>query len=200
MNKKHILRPKIHILCNGEVLEYTYFCDFRDHIARARNIIVKRKGFGGLAPWELIEKAVAYRKSIEGFEDDDQVWCVFDVDNFLNDNPEKCNKAIAEAKNNGIKLAWSNECFELWLLLHFQSVSGEIPRKEYHKKLKSAFRAQHLGVYQKNGAKMFPKTFSFIDVAIKNANNLPQPKVMTNNPSTGMVPLVAALQEFFRRA
>ena len=202
MNEKHTLKSKIHILCNGEVLEYTYFCDFRDHIALARTIRVERKGFGGLAPWKLIEKAVAYRKSIEDFEDDDQIWCVFDVDNFLNDNPEEYNKAIAEAKNNGIKLAWSNECFELWLLLHFQVVSGEIPRKGYHKKLASAFRTQHLGVYQKNGDKMFENTFNFVDAAIKNANNLPQPNVVTNNhstnPSTGMVPLIETLQGFLR--
>lgn len=187
--------PRIYILCNGEILEYTYFSDFRDHIARARNIIV-RKDFKGLAPWQLIEKAIAYKSSIKGFDPDDQVWCVFDVDDYWKDNQEKFEDAIKKAKENDIKLAWSNECFELWLLLHFQVVSGEIPRKDYHEKLKLAFKAHKLGVYKKNGAEMFPKTFGFIETGLSNARQLPKPKIISKNPSTGVAPLIEKLREF----
>ena len=94
MSKKRILSPRIHILCNGEVLEYSYFSDFRDHIARAGNILVKRKDFKGLAPWQLIEKAIAYKNSIKGFDPDDQVWCVFDIDEYWKDNQKKIEDAI----------------------------------------------------------------------------------------------------------
>ena len=195
MSKKRILSPRIHILCNGEVLEYGYFSDFRDHIARARNIVVK-KDFKGLAPWQLIEKAIAYKESITGFDADDQVWCVFDVDDYWKDNQKEFEDAIEKARENDIKLAWSNECFELWLLLHFQVVSGEIPRIDYHKKLKLAFKTHKLDVYEKNGAGMFPKTFDFIESGLRNAKQLPKPKIIKNNPSTGIVPLIEKLREF----
>jgi hypothetical protein len=49
----------------------------------------------------------------------DSVWCVFDVDSHHH---------IADAKqmasDNGIHLAISNPCFELWLLLHFRDNPG----------------------------------------------------------------------------
>ena len=195
MSKKRILSPRIHILCNGEVLEYAYFCDFRDHIARARNIVVK-KDFKGIAPWQLIEKATAYKNSITGFDSDDQVWCVFDVDNYWKDNQEKFENSIKKAEKNNIKLAWGNECFEIWLLLHFQAVSGKIPRKDYHKKLESAFKVHKIGTYEKNGAGMFPKTFDFIEKGLSNARQLPKPKIISKNPSTGVVPLIEKLSEF----
>ena len=196
MSKKRILSPRIHILCNGEVLEYDYLCDFRDHIARAGNILVKRKDFKRLAPWQLIEKAIAYKNSIEGFDPDDQVWCVFDVDDYWKNNQKKFKDAIKKAEENGIELAWSNECFELWLLLHFQAVSGETPRSEYHKKLKLAFKTHKIGVYEKNGAGMFPKTFDFIEKGLSNAKQLPKPKIISKNPSTGVISLIEKLREF----
>ena len=81
-------------------------------------------------------------------------------------------------------------------MLHFQAVSGEIPRSDYHKKLKSAFTTHKLGVYKKNGAEMFPKTFGFIEKGLSNAKQLPKPKIISKNPSTGVVPLIEKLREF----
>ena len=46
----------------------------------------------------------------------DEVWCVFDVD----DHPAIV-EAKQQARDNGLKVAVSNPCFELWILLHFQS-------------------------------------------------------------------------------
>jgi len=47
------------------------------------------------------------------------VWCVFDVD----DHPRVAD-ARQMAADNGIELAISNPCFELWLLLHFRDGPG----------------------------------------------------------------------------
>jgi hypothetical protein len=47
------------------------------------------------------------------------VWCVFDVD----DHPH-ISDARQMAADNGIELAISNPCFELWLLLHFRDGPG----------------------------------------------------------------------------
>ncbi len=62
----------------------------------------------------------------------DAVWCVFDVD----DHP-----AILDAKqmarSNGIDLAISNPCIELWLLLHFRESPGMRTRTKVQKMLGS---------------------------------------------------------------
>ena len=44
-----------------------------------------------------------------------EVWVLFD-----RDNNKDFDEAITLAKNNDIRVAWSNSCFEYWLLLHFK--------------------------------------------------------------------------------
>ena len=59
-----------------------------------------------------------YRKEV------DEVWAVFDKDD-LDKHPktrENFKRAFERAAANGIKTAYSNECFELWLLLHLTDV------------------------------------------------------------------------------
>ncbi len=48
----------------------------------------------------------------------DEVWCVFDVDDF------ELTAAVPLAVGNDIRLAVSNPCFEVWLLLHFQACTA----------------------------------------------------------------------------
>lgn len=55
----------------------------------------------------------------------DQVWCVFDRDDHLH-----INSAINEARQGGIHVAFSNPCFELWLVLHARDHSAELHRRE----------------------------------------------------------------------
>lgn len=47
------------------------------------------------------------------------VWCVYDRD----DHPHLA-EAGQMARDNGIHVALSNPCFELWLLLHFRESPG----------------------------------------------------------------------------
>jgi hypothetical protein len=51
----------------------------------------------------------------------DEVWCVFDVDQHPN-----LGAAIDQARANGINLAISSPCVELWFVLHFQAQSAHI--------------------------------------------------------------------------
>lgn len=62
----------------------------------------------------------------------DQVWCVFDVD----EHP-KLTEAIDMARANGIELAISNPCFELWLLLHFRDNPGAQHRHDMQAMMKA---------------------------------------------------------------
>lgn len=57
-----------------------------------------------------------------------QVWCVFDRDKEPNDQKDTAfNDSISAANSKGIRTAWSNDDFELWILLHFEDVD---PRNE----------------------------------------------------------------------
>lgn len=56
-------------------------------------------------------------------DQDAQVWCVFDRDKEPNDGKDTAfNDSILNASLKGIRTAWSNDDFELWVLLHFEDV------------------------------------------------------------------------------
>ena len=62
----------------------------------------------------------------------DRCWLVFDKDDFAD-----FNRAIREATDAGFDVAWSNESFELWYLLHFRYHNTAISRDECMKVLEA---------------------------------------------------------------
>lgn len=69
----------------------------------------------------------------------EEIWCVFDVDSHPN-----LQNSIVKARDNGLRLAISNESFELWLLLHFRDNPGMTTRHDLLPMLK-----QHIPNYEK---------------------------------------------------
>ena len=59
----------------------------------------------------------------------EHIWCVYDRDSEKNDPTQlsqidqlRFTTAIASAEAANLKVAWSNDVFELWILLHFEDV------------------------------------------------------------------------------
>ncbi|MEC3995912.1 RloB family protein [Actinacidiphila sp. DG2A-62] len=98
------------VVCGGRETERQYLQGLRDHVRNpAVSVIVKPK-VG--SPAQLVAYAGKLRaQNRDGY---DEVWCVFDVDEFT----DIADAAVA-ARRLGIEVAVSNPCFELWLLLHF---------------------------------------------------------------------------------
>ncbi len=138
------------IVCEGERTEPHYFNAFEKNLAPyALDIEVAGTGKNTLS---LVDHAVALKnQSRKAY---DSVWVVFDKDDFSDKNFDN---AIAKAKANGIKCAWSNEAFELWYILHFTYVSTSISRDDYARHIESHL-SKHDGKkfkYKKNGPNMF---------------------------------------------
>lgn len=92
----------------------------------------------GKATKALVNKVI---RQVENCSQEyDRVWAVFDKDDFVD-----FDDAIKLAKSKHIDSAWSNECFELWLLLHFKDVSVPTKRKELFKQLEQAIRDANPG-------------------------------------------------------
>lgn len=122
-------RPSVLICCEGEVTEPSYLKGLKNELRiRLCRIEVVPSGSN---PKTIVDHAVekkreaARRARLEKDENlrYDEVWCVFDVDSHAH-IPEAKQKAAA----NGVQLAISNPCFELWLLLHFKDQRGHIER------------------------------------------------------------------------
>lgn len=71
------------------------------------------------------------------------MWCVFDADP-KPDNPKQAknfNTAIELANNNGFGIAYSNQAFEYWIILHFDDrQGGGMNRSDYNDKINSLLK------------------------------------------------------------
>ena len=77
----------------------------------------------------LVNKAISIRDTEQKKKHYyDQCWVVFDKDDF----PAKdFNQAITLAQKNGFRVAYSNQAFEYWFLLHFNLYRGPLHRQNY---------------------------------------------------------------------
>lgn len=172
-----ILRKVFLIVCEGAKTEPTYFEGFR----LPKNVVDIR-GHGANTG-----TIVAEARRLSELEEYDQVWCVFDRDSFTK---HAVNSAIARAEGYGFKVAFSNEAFELWYVLHFCYLDTKLNRHQY-----CAALSAHLGrKYAKNSADMFLELLPRQTTAIKNAKRLEReikhPSWADRHPYTGVHLLV----------
>lgn len=102
-------RDTFHIVTNGAQTEYNYFTLLKSY----KSIYDVNVEYVNRDPLGLVDFAVAYRKEAN------QVWCVFDIDTSHEEN--RLFPAIVLAEKHGIKYAFSNLAFEVWLIDHFQT-------------------------------------------------------------------------------
>ena len=177
-------RQRFLIVCEGTKTEPNYFKKFRV----PGKIYVAVEGLG-LSPIQLVEEAQRLCQE----DDYDQVWCVFDRDSWPMDN---FNGALSKARDKKMMIAYSNEAFELWYLLHFNYHDTRIPRSEYAAKLSICFGK----AYIKNSETTYGDLENRIDNAIRNAERLLDQYDVSNpatdNPSTTVHLLVQQLRRF----
>jgi len=114
------------IICEGENTEPEYFKSFRLSSARVKTIAYTNKGNA----FNFVNAAIT-EKNKRG-KDFDNYWVVFDMDA---NSKQDFNSAIQLAKANKLKVAYSNQAFELWYLLHFSYIQNEMHRRLYKRKL-----------------------------------------------------------------
>ncbi len=161
---------KIFVWSHTKKAEIEYFHDFKQYLNTHRLMPRKHDVW---TPQELLDHVIKWKKK-EANKDRDQVWCIFDVDSFTKNktDKEKLITLIDKAHANGIKIAYVNECFELWILLHFDAVISSIRRgKELEEKIKKKFKLAKLGSFEKN-QKVFSLLVKFQERAISNAKKL----------------------------
>lgn len=170
-NKHREAHPKIFIWSHTKKAEIEYFQDFKNYL-KTPLLMPKRDILW--TPKELLEKIVVWKKKNICEKDGDHVWCIFDVDDFYKKEEDKKGflKAIKNATDNNIKIAYINECFELWILLHFEKPTVAISRgNDIEKKIQQAFNKNSLGIFKKN-QKVFKTLLPFQAQAIKNAKKI----------------------------
>jgi hypothetical protein len=174
------------IVCEGLKTEKLYFEAFKVP-KDVKDIDVIGRGLNTIS---LVDEAIRIRDASPN--EYDQVWCVFDVEDH---NSNEIHQAVALARRNHIKVAISNQCFELWYLLHFHYYHTAVDRRRFIPILTRQLGFQ----YQKNEC----VNHHLIDrqpIAIRNAEKLLrqyQPyDPAVNDPSTSVHLLVIELNRF----
>lgn len=102
------------------------------------------------------------------------IWIVYDTDDFPKENIDTVPKLCKENSNSfrQYHAIWSNQCIELWYLLHFSFMQSDLHRKEYFSKLNLQLAKINAGKYTKNREDMYYILRPYIDKAIINAKKL----------------------------
>ena len=151
-----IERPTILIICEGKNTEPSYFRKFRLTSATVKAV---GEGFNTVS---LVERA----KQLSEEKIYDQVWCAFDADP-KPDNPnqaENFNQAILLAEKYGFGVAYSNQAFEYWIILHLNDhQGGGIDRKDYNEVINKLLKPYGLA-YDGSGNKLITEElFELLD-------------------------------------
>ena len=121
-------RREILVFTEGAKTEGGYLLPWRRELRD--HLLISVDPFHGV-PMSLVERAVSTRKA--ELRDQkrgrgrahDEIWCMFDIDAHPN-----VREAIQKAEDNGIHLAISSPCIELWFILHFQDQTAYISRNK----------------------------------------------------------------------
>ena len=185
-------KPLILIVCEGEKTEPQYLDGFAKACKNPRVRLQIHDETG--VPKTLVQLA-----KVAKFEADaqakregdanlriDAIWCVFDVD----DHPD-IPAAITMAADNGIELAVSSPCIEIWLILHFRESPGGMHRHKLQKLMK-----KHISDYDKR-VDYADYEKCYLD-AVRRASKLAEQAQLVGdplyNPSTGVYRLTELIR------
>jgi hypothetical protein len=188
-------RKTLAVFCEGERTEPEYLDalkrqpSVRDVAAVDLRVETRQ---GGSVPRTLVAIAAeARRRARDEDAEIDEFWCVFDVE--WPRNHPGLEEAVQQARANGIKLAVSNPCFELWLILHFQDHTAWLDNNQARRLRSRLDGSSDKGL---EATKYMPLTADAARHAagldrrhLKDGTVFPQ-----NNPSSGMHHLLAAVE------
>jgi hypothetical protein len=189
-------------VCEGSQTEPNYIKNLIDHYNKINNKKITYKIVGaGKNTVSLIRSVEDFYIYIDDLRSEEnlifgKIFTVFDKDSF---KKEQFNNAIFESGKRCYITLWSNECIELWFLLHFDYLDSNISRTEYFKKLSKALG----GNYDKTG-NIFEKLDNDknIKFAIENAKKLfAEKECITSfadrSPCTTMFLLINEIEDYF---
>lgn len=199
-NRKNIARKYL-IVCEGQT-EKVYFESF------TVNAVTVKAEATGRTKLALVKKA----KDLAKDDNYDEIWCVFDMDiNYADQENQRndFNSAIKQCQETKkFKVAYSNDCFELWFYLHFDYNDQQNHRQFYYKKLRESWNIN----YEEKGKELdFCKTiYSKLQEencsqteAIRRAEKLHQSQndklPCDQNPITTVYELVRELNKYLKK-
>ncbi len=97
---------------------FSFFPSSRVHVE-----VLETTG-GCSSPGHVVERLAKYAEAYQ-IGEDDQLWVLLDTDHWVEGSHKRgLIAALDTARQRGFRIAMSNPCFDLWLLLHHQAVTA----------------------------------------------------------------------------
>ena len=126
----------------GECTEPNYFNKtleiIKDHYEKESKGITRFDYKAKVVAYDPSKMADSIKKIVSKLDNNfDEVYVVFDKDSFKPDNFDNAINKIEAMTTSDCKYCalWSNECIELWFVLHFEYLQSQLTRNDYFKKL-----------------------------------------------------------------
>lgn len=175
------------LVYEGKKTEPQYFESLNNYLRLLSIKLIEIKAAGD--PLGVVNRAREIKQSNVNHGD---VWAVFDRDSFSID---RINAALNIAKSSNIHVAFSNEAFEIWYLLHYKLEYTPRNRTEYSAEISAAIGKK----YEKNDPDIFSiiseRTIVALNHAItleKKYNDTQNIPLHDRNPYTTVHKLVSA--------
>lgn len=201
---KMMFPPYMYIVSEGIKTEPNYICGLINKINSkykkylpGDRIIVKGTGRNTKSLLKFARKMVD-----KEFPQAESVWLLYDKDDFPYDDFDNTQySAEQRIDKREYKVAWSNECIELWFLLHFQDLYANVGRDQYYKMLTKHLESMGYGKYDKKLKNIYEILAGKTDDAISRAqkqyeeygDDIPPSK---RCPATRIFELIKMLKEY----
>lgn len=191
------LPPYTFIISEGTKTEPNYISGLTDIVNQkfseftsGPRILVKGTGRNTKGLLDYARKQV----DIE-FPQAEVVWLMYDKDDFPLDNFDNTQYSAEKRKDfRQYRVAWSNECIELWFVLHFQELTVNNGREHYQEILR-----KKLG-YKKNLTNLYELLQDKTEIAIERARRQYEAYIDTppskRCPATRVYELVEELRKY----
>jgi hypothetical protein len=181
-------RKTVVVFCEGEASEPDYIRALKRLPAVRDNTSINIE----IAPERGVPLTLV-RCAVERGRDDevDECWCVFDVE-WPKHHPN-LDEALCLAREHGIRLAISNPCFELWLILHFKDQTAFVNTAETERMSRQLDRRAGKRIdadnYMQRRAAATKRAAALARRHHKDGTAFPD-----DNPSSSMYELLAAIE------
>ena len=143
--------------------KYYFNSLIKDNGLSGKIIFAKHVGTNPSKVLEAITSTPKYNKDYE------KQWIVIDKDDW---SKSDFNGTLKRAKDLGVYVAFSNESYELWILLHFEKLQRYTNREKLNKRLNELFLKHFRIEYSKASSDVYTLIKSKQKDAISNAKDL----------------------------
>ncbi len=158
-----------------------YFAFFRSTRIQFKALETRE---GKSSPEHVLARVDEYKEEYD-IGDGDQFWLVLDCDHWIaSGHIKNLVWVMSECRRKDIRVALSQPCFELWLLLHFDEfpTENDLSRADLERRIRKL-----VGSYDKTKVYKLPVDNDRVKTAVKRSKDrAPSPDEIPKKPRTGV--------------